>query len=403
MMSTEYNLLKGPKKSRIMEIDYIKAFCILAMIMSHCFEATFYSVDETAMGIHSPILWERFIQTCSIVIGASAFMFCMGFCENLSGKVKPIQDIIRGIGILTVGFLLNLTQYLCTFRGMEQMDEFLGGLYSVWIVDILLFAGPAFVLLGLLRKLKLKAWVIFIGSLALCGVGSLFVGFETANPYLNTFLAFFIACGPTFLFPLFHWFAFVAAGNLYREYYIRIEDKKKYYKIALPIFTILTAGYLVMANLQIPPTQILADNELDYLCMSMNPFDTLGSIVCVLTYMGFMWLFAQVISELNLKFHPFEYLSRNLNTIYCIQWVIIFLCDGQGLLPVTQSPIVLTLYAIGILAVDILLCELYKRFLKEKTHRFFGKQPILWVGLVFAVSIACLIISVKFGYTGAFE
>jgi len=81
------------------------------MIFTHCFMDYFVG-EEMTVGA------DVIVSVFNVVIGASAFMFCMGYTSNLNGTASPKHDYIRGSSILTVGlflYMLVLTGILANF------------------------------------------------------------------------------------------------------------------------------------------------------------------------------------------------------------------------------------------------------------------------------------------------
>ena len=80
------------------EIDCLKAFCIIPMILLHTFEE--FAEDPN-------IVW-TVLDIIEGFSGAAAFMICMGLGSKYSRHTSPRDYLVRGLEILTTGQLLNL-------------------------------------------------------------------------------------------------------------------------------------------------------------------------------------------------------------------------------------------------------------------------------------------------------
>ena len=385
------------RKHRILEIDYIKAFCILAMILVHCYEEL-YDGDGSGTSM-------LFVDVLNNIVGASAFMFCMGFTMDL-GKVKSaVSCFQRGAIILLSGLFLNFIRsplVLCTHFFTDDPVIVFRSMIDVMAVDILPFAGMAFLFMGLLKLCKLKPWGIFVVSVVISGIGTALRYTDVGSPVGNSLLGLLIGSAAESYFPLCHWFIFVAAGNLYRSYYTKIEDKKKYYRIALPVSAVLSAIYVFLASNEIGPFQCLGE-ELYYYTW-MNPCDAIGSIFCTITYMGIMWLLAQLVEKIQPKFHPLSYLAKNLTNLYFIHWIFLMVVEfvfmeGFELIPWPETDLAIFLYAIGFLALTIVVYELFAKKWIEATFASMGKHFAVWAVIIIVLVVICVSLAVANGLT----
>ena len=396
-MNPNKTAVNAVKKRRIPEIDFIKAFCILAMIIVHCYEE-FYDGTGSAS---STLLVDIF----NVIIGASAFMFCMGFTMDLGKEKSGGACLQRGGILLFAGLLLNFLRsplILCVHFFTDDPNIVFAGMIDVLSVDILPFAGMAFLLMGVLKKCKLKPWGIFIVALVISAIGTALRYTDTGIPVVNSLLAFIIGSNAESYFPLCHWFVFVAAGNVYRVYYTKIEDKKKYYKVALPVAAVISVVFVILASREIGPFQCLG-SELYYYTW-MNPCDALGSIACVITYMGVMWLLSLLAEKIQPKVRPLSYLAENLTVLYFIHWLFLMtleyvFLEGFELIPWPETDIAIFLYAIGFLLLTILICEIYKKYWRKGLLRFMEKNAVVLAVVVIILVVTCVVLSATHGLT----
>ena len=385
-------------KKRIPEIDYIKGFCILAMILVHCYEEFYDGPDSASSAL--------FVDALELAVGASAFMFCMGFTMDLKREKTALECVQRGCIIFMAGMILNFLRsplLLCFHFITDDPDTVFVSMIDVLAVDILPFAGLAFMFMALLKKCKLNPWAIFIVSLAIGGIGTALRYTDVGNPVLNALLGFIIGTNAESYFPLVHWFVFMAAGNLYRVYYTKVEDKKAYYTKALPIAAAVSALFIFLSYKEIGPFQVLAAGESIYFTW-MNPCDALGSIACIITYMGVMWLLSEIVEKIQPKVRPLSYLAENLTTLYFIHWILIMILEivfleGFELIPWPETDIAIYMYAIGFLFITILICEFFKKHLREKFMGSIQKNYIVWAVATVVLVTICVILSATHGLT----
>jgi len=389
----EKNILK-----RIPEIDYVKAFCILAMILVHCYEEIYDGDGSAATTL--------FVDILNVVIGASAFMFCMGFSMDLKSEKSAGDCAKRGLVLLLTGLFLNFLRsplVRCIHLFTDEPYIVFRGFIDVLAVDILPFAGMAFLVMALLKAMKLKPWGIFIAALLMSAAATPLRYADTGNPAVNAVLGFFIGSNAESTFPVCHWFVFVAAGNVFRTYYVKAEDKKKYYKKVLPVAALISAVFITLAMLEIGPFQCLSEFEYYYW---MNPIDALGCIACIITYLGVMWLLSLAVEKLNPGFRPLSYLAANLTRLYFIHWLLLMVIEyvfmeGFELIPWPETDLAILLYTAGFLAVTILINELLRK-ITGRQKGFFNLTNKFLIGsavFVAALVILCVGISMKYGLT----
>ena len=216
----KYLATEKVNRGRQPEIDCLKAFCIVFMILLHAYE----ECAEEPGGFYNVLVG------IEALTGAGAFMICMGLGMRYSRRQSPKDDLTRGFALLTVSQLLNLLRdslpCLIAYWGTGK-QIFMATALLIVQTDILTFAGFAFLLIALLRHLKLSDGVILglgfgmnVAAFALSGV------FRTTGNYLlDQLLGFFLVTDAEAYFPLGCYFVFVAFGYALGGLYPRIKDK----------------------------------------------------------------------------------------------------------------------------------------------------------------------------------
>ena len=319
---------------RQIEADFAKFICLIGLVLVHCFE-TLVVFSET-----QSTLQYIFVCVLDYIFGAATFMFCMGFGIAYSRHAQPSQLMKRGIKIFLFGYLLNV---FCALPNLILFRNVRHFFFSLWELDILQFAGLALLLFGFLKLLKLPDWGIGLAALALSGFGSCIYALDFENHALNLFLGLFVGtfdyqlatCG---LFPLCNWFIFVAAGYLFAKLLRRCESKVKLYLCFSGVSAIIVAAYMLIA---IPRGLGMMGSLLHF--HHMKTPEAFICIAAAVFALGVYYAIAYVLPSGAKSL--FTRVSRNINTIYCLQWFVISwveaillrighagLSDGQTLL-----------------------------------------------------------------------
>ena len=351
--------------SRQFEFDFAKAVCILGMVFVHCFEEL---TPDSAAGTGA--LYYIIVTVLDAVFGAGTFMLCMGLGIAYSWKENANKLIRRGCVIFVLAYVLNavrdgLPRLLLIPSGVRTVESLTDGFLCV---DIMMFAGLALLLFGLLKKAKVSDLWLLIISLAMSAVGSFVRFIDCGSTLWNELAGLFIgtysetdpdvyAC-----FPLLNWFCVVVIGYLYAKALRRCRDLHRYYTIAFPVSALFLAVYLAVT---IPGGIGLMNSDILYYYQFTTP-----EVAVLFFGMVFATGLYHFIS-LPFSDRPKRIITRissNINRIYCIHWILVcwisyvfevFYYDGMqdGMTVVT---------AIVIFAVSVLLAEFYTRCRENK-------------------------------------
>lgn len=357
------NLFSNEKVNtgRQVELDIAKALSIIFMIFLHSLmviKGFNYSLSPAYDFIFSNVLGRPF--------AAPIFMFCMGVGVVYSRHSQWDTMIKRGVKLYLLGVLVNVFEFflpgfVCgTLLGRWDVFPMAGGLL-LFCVDILAFAGMAFILMGILKKFDLSnKWLIVI-AVAMSIVGTLLRGTDLGIPALNLIAGHFIgAAGGFTAFPLLPWFIFPIAGYVWAQYFIRAKDKGQFFKL-WPLFIIIAVAYfyLTMSN-----GVFSSDVHLYYF---MTTLDALFCIICAHGVIGLGYWIAKFLPDAIIK--AFSTLSTHITYIYIAQWFfiplgVIFVSYFFKTLVFTD--LVSTIYAIVMLVISTLVAVYYKKFKKSR-------------------------------------
>ena len=308
------------------EFDYIKTLALFFMVIIHVLE------EISAYGAYEVIpagFWENLAEFGAGPLAAPAFMCAMGVGIIYSRHSEPAELFRRGVRILILAIGLNLargvipTLTVSAIRGNVDPDRIF---YLMFNVDILHFAGLSLMLTALLKKLRVPALATVPVAIVMQIIGNLLPPLTEECPVPLYILGSFFHTSPLSAFPLLICYIHIAVGIAFGDILIRQKDLKQFYRIifwgslsllAGLLFTLVSLGY----NLK---NLYMLYNELYY----------------QQTFLHFVFNTLVVMLELSLfhfmlnRFRPAEgfvrFCSKNLNSIYLIQWIIIGVWVGFG-------------------------------------------------------------------------
>ena len=319
------------------ELDLAKCLAIFFMIFLHCYFATSYFENTISVGMQRAVS-----QLFGGPFAAPVFMFAMGVGMVYSKNQEPAYFIKRGIKLIQLGFFVNIGEFFVPYflagNLLENWELFpIANGLLLFCIDILAFAGLTFILVGVLKKLKISAKGMVIVSLILSLIGTFtrfhdfdsnfqnliagcFIGSTKLPANIgdvpNLLAGYFIGSAGGFTaFPLFNWFIFPAVGLLFGEYYIRCNDKVKLLRF-WPLGLVISVAYFIISWFL--PHGFLSEMHLYYF---MTTLDAMFCLMCIYGVIGVCYVLSQHLPEGTVSF--FSKISSNLNTIYVIQWFII--------------------------------------------------------------------------------
>ena len=294
------------------EIDILKAICVISMIFIH-------TVQGCAPGSKGILL--DIIIWFNGLFGLGVFIVCAGIGMRYSRHQEPKDNAIRGVALLTISQLVNLLR--SAIPGLAAFlitgdHMFIPYMLDVFTSDVLTFFGLSFLLMALLKKLKLRdGWILAIG-LAMNQLTTLLSGVIKIPEafWSHRILGLFILTDDA-LFPLGIHFVMVAFGYLIGGIYPYISDKDKMAnRVLLSCIPISVIYITLRMNVPFPmmPEYILED----------EPTVGLDSVVLCLNVLILLFIVYKICRLTNGKIPAFlSHLSKNVNSYYCICEVLI--------------------------------------------------------------------------------
>ena len=367
------------------EIDYLKTLGIFLMVTSHVY-------DEFYPGYFSEIIY-----FLSFILGAGGFMFLMGILMQYSRHHFPKYYFFRGIGLLTAGQLLNLLRdclpNLLAFW-FTNKNVFIARAMQVLEADILPFAGLSFILLALMKSLKLSNNCILIVSIImnLFGYILFYLIQSPKNFLLSQFLGFFILTDAEAFFPLFSYFFFVASGYWIGEKYQKIRDKNKLSNyILIFCLPLVSIYYYFRSHYNFPYFPEYFSDEHYSLCPGP---DALASVLSNIIGLAFFYKLDIVI----LKGKTPEFIThagKHLNNFYILSSSIIFQINifmivsrGEHSIKEIRSP---TLLALMVLVICRLMIDINEKYIHFSITKMEKKKRNLVFSLIWILTIISVI------------
>ncbi len=298
------------------ELDWLKAVCILMMIILHVY-------DDCGSEPGGP-LYGFFDYACTF-LGAAAFMICMGIGMRYSRKQDAKSYVLRGFEILTVGQFLNLLRNalpnLIAWWATGK-NIFIAQSLLVLQADILTFAGLAFLLIALLKQLKASdECILAVGMVMNVLALPIHHFLKLPENYLTgQFLGFFVLTDQAAFFPLMSYFVFVAFGYYIGSLYPRIADKRALSnRVLLVCVPVVVIYYALRINVPFPFLPEFNSQE-QYI---MNPA-TDAVATCMVSLIA-LAAFSRFSERMGGKVPGFvKHISAHINQYYCVSNVFTF-------------------------------------------------------------------------------
>ena len=348
------------------ELDMVKGFAIIFMVWDHVSR-------ELGGNVESP--FGMFVDM--ILAGpfaAPMFMICMGIGICYSRKQDWKSLIKRGVGILLLGYVLNVFRYIIPqmilFAMTGNSSYMSGWIFKLCEVDILQFAGLSFLAIGLAKKWNLSKWVLLAVASGLSVMGCLLKGIHTGLTLPDLILGLFWKTETHAYFTFFHWFIFPVAGMILGDFLMRCKDKMLMYKKIIPV--ILPIGVIAELSALAMGIGLIGDFT-EYYYMTL--LDVMFLICLAIEWAGVLYYIYPKFPAFMVR--TFQKMSKNINQIYCIHWGII------GLLGIVRvftwkdtiiSMLPMTILSFVILFISSIVAEYYQNWKKER--KSYGNQII---------------------------
>lgn len=299
-------------RKRQIELDVVKGIAIIFMVLCH-------ALLDLGGDLETPFGFFIY-DVLGGPFAAPVFMFCMGIGIAYSRRSTPSYLLKRGLILFFGGYLLNLIRFtipILTVYAVTKQQELLEEAYAWFFgVDILQFAGLAFILFAAWKKTRLTWKWLFLFGVVLSLVSFPLNDVGTGDFTIDALLGIFYGTGEVSCFPLFNVFLIPVVGFKIGEILLHLEDKKTIYIRSLIIFLPLSVGIELILHIF----------GLDYYGDFVQTFWlTIFNIISLCSFcIAWISLWGLIFLSYKKERVPFlSTMSENVTIIYVIHWLLI--------------------------------------------------------------------------------
>ncbi|HJJ29251.1 MAG TPA: hypothetical protein O0X70_07670 [Methanocorpusculum sp.] len=373
-------------QKRLLYLDLIKVVSLIFMPVAHMIEeladieiyADSFPLSEvmTALGL------------AYITIGPVLFIFSMGVSMHLTRHTEPKDFAKRGVILIGCFFLLNIFRYVLPeiFKILcfNESDPLFSVVEVLFVSDVLLFAGLAFLFFALVKKLRVPASAV-IGFGLICTIGQMFIpaltfGSSVPETILSDVVGYFIFVEEDVsFFPFISWIIFVILGYIYGEQLLKTASKDRFHLyIGISGVVVLLILFAVTIAAGIFETRFILWGTQGF---RMDMFSTFFSAAVSAISISILYFAAKPVKGEKIT-RILKTVSGNITRIYCIHWVVlefflvILMECTDTVITAWWMPFVL---GILLFVVSAVLAEIYTRWkinqkMKKKTGNQIEKQ-----------------------------
>lgn len=319
---------------RQLELDVVRGLSVFLMVGAHVFNQ-FTPLSSETTGE------EGFLSVLAGLVGAfpggaQCFMMVMGMLVLFSASVDGKGLMKRGAILIAGGFVLEFLRVLPGIINLAITGDFVSFypeysyatdeqliVITLFWQDILIFAGMALILLGMVIRLDISdIWIIVLtGSMMVAN--TFLTGMDTGNDALNILTGYFWGTTvfdgvmTTSRFPLFSWVIYPVAGYLISKRLVRANDKGMFYKV-LGIWSLMISVPFMVIGL------FTGMFESGFTGLGFYHQGALINIWC--TLLSFDWIVLMYIVSKRVPGAVMTHLSRwsrNITWIYVLHFVVL--------------------------------------------------------------------------------
>ncbi|WP_124534228.1 heparan-alpha-glucosaminide N-acetyltransferase domain-containing protein [Chryseobacterium sp. KBW03] len=322
------------RSKRIPALDLIKGMSVIGMIIIHTLliYANVKSQSESAIGSFIVFLGR----------GTSIFLICMGITFMTSSHQSLKSALKRGVLLVFAGLFMNFMKFMIPVIFNFAPDNFIQKygwhapieqqyVYLVMLGDILQLAGMSLLFVGFIREYVKNKYVILAIGLLVALVSREVSGINLDYPVINYILDLLFSTDyPAYVyFPVFPWMSFIIIGMFFGKWYLELNyNSTQLFRNML---------YVGLSFIAVGAPLVFLYGKYNY-----NGFYHMGP-GGVIYFAGwtliFLWLINTITSKVkeNGFMRVLKYCSRNLTSMYMIQWILI--SWGKGIFGYRQHEI----------------------------------------------------------------
>lgn len=306
----------------------------LFMLLMGVFFALQLKPLSTAAGGGRQKKW--FSQMTSPVFKRALLLFIAAYALNILKFIIPL-----GLGLLPENLLMEL----------QLKNDFTSVTFFLLIGDILHFAAIAYIILFILTRTRYYPYISLALAIAILFFSPYIWDVKTNIAFVDQLLNLFNGHPPQTFFPVFPWLVYPLIGLTLGYLLKQVNNNYLLKKTGISGIGIMIISFCF------PDTSHLTTDYLPF--YRTEPADTLFHVGFVLVWLSiFHWLSKKI--PPNHLFRLITFCSKNITSIYIIQWILICWCmafTGYLQLNMTQTICWMT----GITSITLLLTHALKK------------------------------------------
>jgi len=306
---------------RQIEFDYLKGLFIPLILLIHSF--------QMMGGTESLVPAYKITYIVATMTGSAIFLFVLGLGTTFSRRTDQ-QLVHDGFHLIRLELVWNvlslaapmlLAQILRFIIGAETTWDAALGLMPILLpyINIFFMAGVCYLLLALLRRLKLTTWGYFALSLVFMIVNPLLYmeGKTTGNAVIDYILAIFAGGYPNVSLCTLAHIPYALLGVGFGRILRRTEDKGKLYKaIVLPLCGIVIIYFIHSFSANKGFDAFYSYSDVGYVYPST--LRALANCACVLLAAGWLYGIKDWIAGVKPLHNALLHLSRWTTPYYAV-------------------------------------------------------------------------------------
>ncbi len=314
------------QSKRILALDLIKGGSVIGMVIIHTL-LIYGDVEAQSESILGTFI--RFLGR-----GPAIFLICMGITFMTSRHQSLKSSLQRGALLLLAALMMNFIKFMIPvffdFVPDNYMQKFgweaplaLQYVYLVQLGDILQLAGMSLLIVGFVRKYIQNKWAILGLALLVAAVALELKGINWDVVGINYLLDLtFNNDYPAYVyFPVFPWISFILIGMFFGKWYIELDFNEHLLFKKVPLVG------LAMIAMGFPLVYFYKEYHFgDF--YQMGPGGVIYFAGCTLLILWSVHIVSFKVNTGRLV-DILAYCSKNLTTMYIIQWSLI--SWGKGL------------------------------------------------------------------------
>jgi len=306
----DLNLMKP--ETRNYTLDMARGLAVIFMVFVHVL--MIYSTVDVHYSTFGYI-----VQFLGGPPAAPVFMFTMGIFFVFSRQSSDLRkNLKRGVKLILISIIFSFvrTDILMLLDGnITSFDIFNPEQFILfWEVDILQFAGWAYLFMSLIRHyIKKPIWWLSI-AIAIMMISPILWGIQSDYSMVNWFLNYFWGYTDLVYFPVFGWLYFPLLGMVIGSLIQSSDDQELFYKkLWMPgLLFFIIGGIITLTNMDFHINDYYHSGQ--------------GAMIWMA---GFIFLWIWILSYIIRKFETnglvklICYWGKKTTTIYIIHWLLI--------------------------------------------------------------------------------